>query len=188
MKSIKGILINVAAYALVTILLIASLNLYVFMAQKSKGEELWQVYSIEYEDFLDKEYPNRFVRFIKKNEAEEKFRAEFEKKHGRLPGEDSPLDVAQKKKRRYLQLFFFMITPIWLVVSLAVFYIRRKFLRAITIQIIIIAIASIWIIISVYLPALVGRDLKLLNTLVLIIIPAGIAWALIYVIGQRFKT
>lgn len=187
MKSLKGTLINLAVYAVIAIILVASLNLYVFMAQRSKSEELWQVYFIEYEDFLDKEYPNLFVRFIKKNEAEEKFKAEFEKKHGKLPGEDSPLNIAEKRGGRYLSVFFYLITPIWLVISAAIFYIRRKFLRTITIQIVIIAVTSIWIIISVYLPALFGRDLKLLNTLVLIVVPAGIAWALIYVLGQRFN-
>lgn len=187
MKKIKGTLINLAAYAIVTLIIMGGLNLQVFLAQRSEDEALWQVYSIEYQEFVEKEYPNAFVRFFKKNEAEERFREEFLQKHGKVPQEKSPQEEAEKVKRHYLSIFFFVVTPIWLVVSLAVFYIRRKLLRTLTLQIIIIALASVWIIISVYLPALFGRDLKLLNTLVLIIIPAGIAWALIYVIGQRFR-
>jgi len=183
-KTLKGILINLLAYAVVTAILLGGLNLYVTYVQHSEAERLWQNYSTEFNKYFEEKYGhlNPLFQTLKRNAAKKEFTKIFVGIYGKVPEKDSPAKLAEGKKKHYLLIFFWVITPLWIIISLLVFTIKRGFFRA---RVIITLITATWIVLTTYLPALAGKELRLVNTLVLILVPAGIAWALIRIFEVR---
>jgi hypothetical protein len=184
-KTLKGLLINLLAYAIVTTVVVLGLNLYVMLAERSAGQSLWQNYHTEFDQYFETNYGslNPVLKFFKRGAAEDEFNKLFVNKYGKLPDKTPPLKTAQENKNKYRSLYFYLLTPLWIILTALVYVIK---LRYFVVRLSVILIAAGWIIATIYLPALFGRELRPLNTAVLILVPAGIAWALIYLLeGKR---
>ena len=140
-------------------------------------------YTVKLEEYVEEKYSSLppVLRYFKKGAAQKEFNRIFVEKYGEIPEKTSPAKAAENQKKRYLWFYYYLITPLWLLISILVFVVRRGFFRA---RVIITLVAAAWIILTIYLPALSGKELRLVNTLVLILVPAGIAWAVI----QLFET
>lgn len=184
MKTLKWLLIDLLAYLAITGLVILSLNLYVTLAQRSEGQSLWQNYNTEFSQYFENTYGslNPFFKFFKKDQAEKEFNKIFVDKYGKLPEKTSPAKTAEEKAKKYRSIYFYLITPLWIILSVLVYIIR---IRYFIVRLTIILIAAAWIIVTIYLPALIGKELHPINAVVLILVPAGIAWALIYLIESK---
>jgi len=184
MKTLKAILINLLSYAVVTIMIVSGLNIYVNLVERSGEESLWKNYTTEFEKYVEEKYSSLhpILRYFKKGAAEKEFTKIFVNKYGKIPEKTSPAKVAQDRKERYLRLYFYLLTPLWIIISILVLIIKRGFFRA---RVIITLITATWIILTTYIPALAGKEMRLINTLVLILVPAGIAWALIRMFEEK---
>ncbi len=184
MKTLKAILINILLYAVVTTIVVSGFELYVYLAEHSAEESLWRTYTVELEKYVDQKYGSLppVLRYFKKGAAQKEFNRIFVEKYGEIPEKTSPAKAAESQKKRYLKLYFYLVTPLWIIVSILVFVIRRGFFRA---RVIITLITATWIILTTYIPALTGKEMRLVNTLVLILVPAGIAWAIILIFEQK---
>ena len=184
MKNFKWLLIDLLVYAITTALLILGLNLYVMLAEHSEAQSLWQNYKTEFNQYFESNYGslNPLLKFFKKDAAEKEFNKMFVTKYGQLPEKTPPIKAAQETQKKYRSLYFYLLTPLWIVLSALVFIIK---IRYFVVRLTIILIAAGWIIMTIYLPALLGKELLPINAMVLILVPAGIAWALIYLIEGK---
>ena len=184
MKILKTILINILLYAAVTAVVVGGLELRVYLADRSAGESLWRTYAVELEKYVEEKHSSLppVLRYFKRGEAQKEFNRIFVEKYGEIPEKTSPAKAAENQKKRYLWFYYYLVTPLWILVSFLVFFIRRGFFR---VRVIIALIAAAWIILTIYIPALSGKELRLVNTLVLILVPAGIAWAIIRLLETK---
>lgn len=184
MKNLKAILINILLYAAVTTIVVSGFGFYVYLAERSAKESLWRTYTVELEKYVDEKYSSLppFLRYFKKGEAQKEFNRIFVEKYGEIPDKTSPAKAAESQKKRYFRLYFYLITPLWILISFLVFLIRRGLFRA---RVIITFITAAWIVVTTYIPALTGKEMRLINTLVLILVPAGIAWAIIRIFENK---
>lgn len=175
---------NILLYAVVTMVVVGGLELRVYLAERSAGESLWRTYSVELEKYVEEKYSSLppFLRYFKRGVAQKEFNRIFVEKYGEIPEKTSPAKAAESQQKQYLRVYYYLVTPLWILVSLLVFFIRRGLLRA---RVIIALIAAAWIVATIYLPALSGKELRLVNTLVLILVPAGIAWAIIRLLETK---
>jgi hypothetical protein len=184
MKTLKAILLNILFYVVVTVVVVGGLELHVYLAERSAEESLWKTYTVELEEYVEQKYSSLppLLRYFKRGEVKKEFNRIFVEKYGEIPEKTSPAKAAEKQKKRYLRFYYYLVTPLWILISFLVFFIRRGLFRA---RIIITLIAAAWIILTIYLPALSGQELRLVNTLVLILVPAGIAWAIIRLFERK---
>lgn len=184
MKTLKAVLLNILLYAAVTFILVGGLELRVYLAERSAEESLWKTYNVKLGEYLEEKYSSLppILRYFKKGAAQKEFNRIFVEKYGEIPEKTSPSKAAESQKKWYLWLYFYLVTPLWILISFLVFVIRRGFFRA---RVIITLIAATWIILTTYIPALNGKEMRLTNTLVLILVPAGIAWAIIQIFENK---